>query len=50
VGRYNGIPPAGTPNYYVSESETAFAFEVRKFTAGPNSGSGGTLTAAINVS
>lgn len=24
-------PPAGTPNYFVSESQTAFAFEVRKF-------------------
>ena len=44
-----GLPSAGTPNYYVSESTTAFAFEVRKFTAGPNCGGGGTLSAAINV-
>src|SRR5207249_1262268 len=35
--------PAGTPNYFVSESQTLFAFEVRKFTAGPNCGAGGTL-------
>ena len=44
------IPPAGTPNYYVSESQTAFAFEVRKFTAGAGCGSGGTLGAPTNVS
>ena len=42
--------PAGTPNYFVSESQTAFAFEVRKFTAGPNCGPGGTLSTATNVS
>src|SRR5262249_22180708 len=45
-----GMPAAGTPNYYVSESQTAFAFEVRKFTAGPNCGGSGTLSAATNVS
>src|SRR5438552_6697592 len=50
VGGYNGTPSAGTPNYYVSESQTAFAFEVRKFTAGTNCGGGGTLSAATNVS
>jgi len=44
------LPPAGTPNYFVSESQTAFAFEVRKFTAGANCGAGGTLGAATNVS
>jgi hypothetical protein len=44
------LPPAGTPNYFVSESQTAFAFEVRKFTAGPNCGGGGTLSAPVNVS
>jgi len=45
-------PPAGTPNYFVSESQMAntFAFEVRKFTAGPNCGGGGTLSGATNVS
>jgi Bacterial Ig-like domain (group 3) len=40
----------GTPNYFVSESITAFAFEVRKFTASTNCGAGGTLSAATNVS
>ena len=42
--------PAGTPEYFVSESGTAFAFEVRKFAAGPNCGAGGTLGTASNVS
>jgi hypothetical protein len=45
-----GLPSAGTPNYFVSESEVAFAFEVRKFTAGTNCGGGGSLGAAANVS
>jgi hypothetical protein len=40
----------GTPNYFVSESGTAFAFEVRTFTAGANCGAGGTLSTATNVS
>jgi len=44
------LPPAGTPNYFVSESQTAFSFEVRKFTAGANCGAGGTLGAVTNVS
>ena len=44
------LPPAGTPNYFVSESQTTFAFEVRKFTAGANCGGGGTLSSATNVS
>jgi hypothetical protein len=44
------MPPAGTPNYYVSESQTAFEFEVRKFSAGPNCGAGGTLSTATSVS
>ena len=44
-------PPSGTPNYFVSESQvTSFAYEVRKFTAGPNCGGGGTLSAPTNVS
>jgi Domain of unknown function DUF11/Fibronectin type III domain len=42
--------PANTPNYFVSESTTLFAFEVRKFTPGANCGAGGTLSAATNVS
>lgn len=49
-GQSGGSVPAGTPNYFVSESQTAFAFEVRKFTAGANCGAGGTLGAATNVS
>jgi hypothetical protein len=49
-GRSATALPAGTPNYFVSESQTIFAFEVRKFTAGPNCGGGGTLGAAANVS
>ncbi len=42
--------PANTPNYFVSESTTAFDFEVRKFTAGASCGGGGTLSTAANVS
>jgi IPT/TIG domain len=44
------LPPTGTPNYFVSESNTDFAFEVRRFTAGPNCGAGGTLSTPTNVS
>ena len=45
------IPPAGTPNYFVSETQTAgFFYEVRRFTAGANCGAGGSLAAAVNVS
>jgi uncharacterized repeat protein (TIGR01451 family) len=43
-------PALGTPNFFVSESATGSAFEVRKFTAGPNCGSGGSLGAATLVS
>lgn len=43
------LPPAGTPNYFVSESQTAFAFEVRKFAPGAGCGTGGTLGAATNI-
>ena len=45
-----GLPPSGTPDYFVSESKTAFALEVRKFTPGTNCGGGGTLSAPTNVS
>jgi hypothetical protein len=48
--RTNQLPPTGTPNYFVSESQTAYAFEVRKFTPGTNCGGGGTMSAATNVS
>ena len=44
------LPPAGTPNYFVSESQLVYAYEVRKFTAGANCGGGGSLSAATNVS
>jgi hypothetical protein len=43
-----GQPPAGTPNYFVSESQTAFAFEVRKFTVASN-WSSASLSGATNV-
>jgi hypothetical protein len=43
------LPPAGRPNYYVSESNTAFAFEVRKFTPGANCGGGGSLSTATSI-
>jgi hypothetical protein len=43
------LPPAGTPNYFVSESNIAFGYEVRKFTAGANCGAGGTLGSAVTV-
>ncbi len=44
-----GVQP-GTPEYFVSESGSSNAFEVRKFTAGTNCGGGGTLSAATLVS
>src|SRR5438105_4487005 len=44
-----GLPPAGTPDYFVSESIFNFAWNVRKFTAGANCGGGGTLGAATPV-
>ncbi len=45
----SGLPPSGTPEYYVQDSTTAFAFEVRTLTAGGNCGPG-TLSAATTVS
>ena len=44
------MPPANTPNYFVSESGTAFGFNVRKFTKGANCGAGGTMSAPVLVS
>ena len=44
-----GLPPAGTPNYYVQESLSAYSYLVRKFAAGPNC-SGGSLSGAVSVS
>jgi hypothetical protein len=40
----------GTPNYFVSESQSIFTFEVRSFTPGANCGAGGTLSAPTDVS
>ena len=45
----NAVPP-GTPNYFVSESIVDFSFHVRRMTAGPNCGAGGTLSAPTSVS
>jgi hypothetical protein len=50
LGKGANAVPAGTPAYFVAESQTLFAFEVRKFTPGANCGGGGTLGAATNVS
>jgi hypothetical protein len=44
------VPPSGTPNYFVSQSQIGFAFEVRKFAAGANCGAGGSLGFPANVS
>jgi hypothetical protein len=44
------LPPAGTPEYFVDESGSAFDWEVRKFVQGPNvCGAGSSLSAATNV-
>jgi hypothetical protein len=49
----NSLPPAGRPNFYVSEALSGTAFEVRKFTPGQNGGhscgTGGTMSAATLV-
>ena len=45
-------PPAGTPNYFVSQSMDSFSWEVRKFTPGNSPkicGAGGTLSAPVKV-
>lgn len=42
------LPPAGTPNYIVSQGPTGF--QVRKFTAGTNCGAGGLISPTTNVS
>jgi len=46
----NNLPPAATPNYFVSESQSLFTFEVRKFTPGAGCGTGGALGPLVNVS
>ncbi len=46
----NSLPPNGTPEYFVAESGTAFAFDVRKFQNGANAcGAGSTLGAPVHV-
>ena len=45
----NARPPAGRPGLFVSESSTAFAFELRTFTPGANCGGGGTLSAVTSA-
>ena len=45
----SAIPPAGTPNYYVSQSLSLASFEVRKFTPGANCGAGGSMSAKVDV-
>src|SRR4029434_585745 len=49
VGRGPTAVQPGTPEWFVSESFSVFAFEVRKFTPGPNCGGGGVLSALTNV-
>jgi hypothetical protein len=45
------LPAAGTPEYFVVESNTAFAFDVRKFQHGATAcGSGSSLSSASSVS
>ena len=44
-----GAPPAGEPNFFVSESQSLYAFEVFKFHV-DYSGSGSTFTGPTNVS
>lgn len=36
----SSLPPAGTPNYFVSESQPDWGFEVRKFVTSNNCGTG----------
>jgi hypothetical protein len=45
----NGLPPAGTPNYFVQESLSAFNYRVRTFKTTNNCGTG-TLSAPTIVS
>ncbi|MCE7951917.1 MAG: hypothetical protein DYH18_12540, partial [Xanthomonadales bacterium PRO7] len=43
------LPPAGTPEYFVAESQSIYGLNVRKFTPGANCGGGGTVSAATSV-
>jgi hypothetical protein len=50
-GNYRGTPPpVGTPNYFVAESETLFAWEVFKFHADYVTPANSTFTGPTNVS
>ncbi len=44
-----GLPPAGTRDYFVSESIANFSWKVRKLTPGSNCGGGGNLSAPTTV-
>jgi hypothetical protein len=48
-GRAASALPPGTPNYYVSESTTEFAYEVRRFVPDTTCGGGGVLTSPVLV-
>ena len=45
----SSLPPAGRQEFFVSESQTGFSFDVRKFTKGANCGGGGSLGTATSV-
>ncbi len=44
------LPPAGTPNYFVSESQVSFSFEVRTFSTSNNYTTGTFTVAPVSVS
>src|SRR5262249_2129117 len=46
---YGSLPSSGIPEYIVSESTSFYAWEVRKFTAGTNCGSGGSLSSGTLI-
>jgi hypothetical protein len=48
IGPQGAWPAAGTPAYLIQDSQTAYQFEVRKFTVNWGAGTG-TLSAATNV-
>jgi hypothetical protein len=43
------LPAGGTPAYFVSESQTDYFWDVRKYTPGANCGAGGSLSAPVHV-
>ena len=51
LGGSSSLPPAGTPNYFVSQGGAPpFSWEVRKFTPASTCGGGGTLSGPTLVS